>query len=439
MRCVGRRGDSDGAANLSSDRGSEFGQAIAAQLGAFGLDRIKWECEMTTAVDTMDTTSQYRHDLLVEMNDDEQSRQEFVRSLKLFLAHKVSLGNKKVYEERVRPQLQKQGRSESIPEINRLMKKQEYYQFWSSLQRCSQEMMWNSIQIPVERQLDQLIGKAKKAAENPRGSLALDPDLAIPKWQTRVDIHCMPGGYHTELCEDDVAAGAVYDRAVYIYAMGRMGPYNDDIGASAAKWLKERFPDFKPKRILDEGCTVGHSTLAWAEYYPGVEIHAIDVGAPVLRYAHARAEALGVKVHFHQMNAAELKFADGYFDVVSGSILMHETGTKVAPLVLSEAHRVLASGGVMLQAETPPYKDLKPYDAFMLDWDTRNNNEPFWHASHDIDAVKACVKAGFSEKKVFEVLAPSAFESKMSQRYTHVFQSGDFGGGGQWYVYGAWK
>ncbi|MDN5882502.1 MAG: class I SAM-dependent methyltransferase [Nitrosospira sp.] len=261
---------------------------------------------MTIATDTVDSTSQYHHDLLVDMSPDEQARQEFVRSFKQFLAHKVSLGNKKVYEEKVQRQLQKQDKPESIPEINRLMKEQEYYQFWSSLQRCSQEMMWNSVQIPVERQLDQLIDKAKLAAKNPQGSLTLDPDLSIPKWHTKVDIHCMPGGYHTELCENDVAAGAVYDRAVYIYAMGRMGPFNDDIGASAAKWLKEHHPDFKPKRILDEGCTVGHSTLAWAEYYPDAEIHAIDVGAPVLRYAHARAEALGVKVHFHQMDAASL-------------------------------------------------------------------------------------------------------------------------------------
>lgn len=389
---------------------------------------------------TIETTRQYRHDLLVDMSHDENARQEFVRSFKLFLAHNLSSGNKKVYEEKVLPELKKQGKPETISEITKLMKKQEYYQFWSSLQRCSQEMMWNSVQIPVERQLEQLIAKAnEKASGETLGSLTLDPEMAIPNYHSSIDIHCMPGGYHTELCQNDVAAGAVYDRAVYIYAMGRMGPHNDDIGASTAKWLKEHHPEFQPKRILDLGCTVGHSTLAWAEYYPGIEIHAIDIGAPVLRYAHARAEALGVKVHFHQMNAEELDFPDGHFDVVSGSILIHETSNKAVPRILKEAQRVLAPGGVMLQSETPPYKDLAPYDAFMLDWDTRNNNEPFWHGSHSIEPVKACVKAGFAADNVFEVLAPSAFESKLSQRYTHVFQGGDFGGGGQWYIFGAWK
>jgi ubiquinone/menaquinone biosynthesis C-methylase UbiE len=387
-----------------------------------------------------DTTSQYRHDVLVEMTHDEEARQEFVRSLKLYLAQNISPGNKKVYEEKVRPQLQTAGKEESIPEINRLMKKEEYYQFWSSLQRCSQEMMWHSVQIPVERQLPQMVDKACKLAEKKAlGSLTLDPSLPVPPYHSAIDIHCMPGGYHSEFCDNDVAAGAVYDRAVYIYSMGRMGPLNDDIGASTAKWLKDNYPDFKPRRILDLGCTVGHSTLAWNEYYPDAEIHAIDVGASVLRYAHARAESLGAKVHFHQMNAEHLSYPDGYFDVVTGSILIHETSLKATRNILHECCRVLASGGVMLQAETPPYKDFEPFEAFMLDWDARNNNEPFWHGSHRIDSFSFCQLAGFEKDKVFEIMAPSAFEAKLSLRYTHLFQGGDFAGGGQWYVYGAWK
>lgn len=385
-----------------------------------------------------ETTSQYRHEVLADQTHDEESRQDFVRCFKQYLALNVSSGNKRVYEGKVRPLLQAEGKPESISEINRLMQREQYYQFWSSLQRCSQEMMWNSVQIPVERQLPELVSKALRGGK-PLGSLSLDPALEIPAYHTAVDIHCMPGGYHSDLCVDDVAAGAVYDRGVYIYAMGRMGPLNDDIGASTAKWLKEHYPDFKPRRILDMGCTVGHSTLAWAEYYPDAEIYALDVGAPVLRYAHARAESLGVRVHFSQQNAEKTSFPDGYFDVVTSSILIHETSIKASGKILAESRRLLAEGGVMLHGETPPYKDLQPYDAFMLDWDTRNNNEPFWGASHRIDPHTACANAGFSGDKVFEVLAPSAFESRLSQRYTHVFQGGDFGGGGQWYVYGAWK
>ncbi|MGL1190178.1 hypothetical protein ACSTLK_24040, partial [Vibrio parahaemolyticus] len=87
----------------------------------------------------------------------------------------------------------------------------------------------------------------------PAGSLRLNPDIAIPRYHSAVDIHCMPGGYHTDFCPDDVANGAVYDRAVYIYAMGRMGPFNSDIGDTTIAWIKANHPEFAPRRILDMG------------------------------------------------------------------------------------------------------------------------------------------------------------------------------------------
>ena len=125
-----------------------------------------------------DTTSQYRHDVLVQMNHDEEARQDFVRCFKLYLAQNVSPGNKKVFEEKVEPQLKSTERAQSLAEIDRLMKQQEYYQFWSSLQRCSQEMMWNAVQIPVERQLPKLVEVAREFRSKPKlGSLTLNPDL----------------------------------------------------------------------------------------------------------------------------------------------------------------------------------------------------------------------------------------------------------------------
>ena len=74
----------------------------------------------------------------------------------------------------------------------------------------------------------------------------------------------------------------------------------------------------------------------------------------------------------------------------------------------------------------------------MLDWDTRNNNEPFWGRSHDIDYVELSARAGFDPETVFEVMAPSAYQIVQARR-SKVFQGGDFGGGGLWFLYGAEK
>lgn len=64
-------------------------------------------------------------------------------------------------------------------------------------------------------------------------------------------------------------AGALYDRGVYLYAMGYMGPNNDDMGHSVYNYLQHNKPDFSPKRILDLGCTVGTFDIALCRAVPG--------------------------------------------------------------------------------------------------------------------------------------------------------------------------
>ena len=172
--------------------------------------------------------------------------------------------------------------------------------------------------------------------------------------------------------------------------------------------------------------------------FPDAEVHAVDVGAPVLRYAHARAESLGKKVHYAQQNAEQMNYPDGHFDLIVSHILVHETSNRAIRNIMRECHRLLSPGGVVVHAETPPYKDLDSFDAFMLDWDTRNNNEPYWGGSHEINPFDLAEGAGFDRDKAFEGLQPSAFEQAEAER-TKVFQGGDFAGGGAWYLYGAQK
>jgi SAM-dependent methyltransferase len=388
-------------------------------------------------METLDLTTQAAHAVLPQTTAEEFDRQEFVKSLKFHLASKVSVGNKAAFEGRAGPAYAKaRGRKpQSLLEIRQAMTADPYFQFWSALQRNSQEMMWKSTQIPVERQLPDLI-EAGKATSGP-STLRLNPELEVPRYHRSVDIHCMPGGYHTEFAADDLANGAVYDRAVYIYAMGRMGPTNSDIGDTTIAWIRENHPDFRPRRILDMGCTVGHSTLGYCDAFPEAEVHAIDVGGPVLRYAHARANSFGKAVHFSQQNAESTDFADGYFDLIVSHILVHETSNSGIRRVMRECNRLLADGGLVVHAETPPYRDLPDYDAFMLDWDTRNNNEPYWGASHELVAAELAAETGFDPSKAFEAYQPSAFEA--AERRTRVFQGGDFAGGGAWWLWGVRK
>jgi len=382
---------------------------------------------------------QFQHSILPQPTHDELARQNFMQSLKAYIVGQISGGNKIIYEKVAKPQFEQEHQRppKERHEIRAVMQKQPYYQWWSALRRTHQEMMWESVSSSVERQLPELIERAKNKGGE-LGSLSIDPDFKLPIYQTAVDIHCMPGGYHSEFTEDDVTAGAIYDRGVYIYGMGWLGPLNDDMGQSIVQnYLKQEYPDFQPAKILDMGCSVGHSTLPYVDAYPDAEVYAIDVAAPMLRYAHARAEALGKRVHFSQQNAEHTNFPDQSFDLIVSHILLHEIPTPAIHNVLHECYRLLSVGGMMLHVEAPLYHHMDTYTAFMYDWETANNNEPFWSGMRELDLMAVYPKAGFEVDKVFQTfVANGAWKAKASPKNS---QSTSFSSRGTWFVSGARK
>ncbi len=68
----------------------------------------------------------------------------------------------------------------------------------------------------------------------------------------------------------------------------------------------------------------------------------------MMRYARARAESWGKKIHFSQQNAVETNFADGSFDIITHCLLTHEMPVKEIRRLFKEAFRLLATGGIMV-------------------------------------------------------------------------------------------
>jgi len=347
--------------------------------------------------------------MLPKTTQDELARQEFVQSLKLHIFRNLSPGNKVIYEKLAKPKFEQEHQRppQNRYEIREVMEDEPYYRWTGVLKRISQEMLWDAVNTSVERQLPELIELAKDKG-NELGSLTLDPNFSTPTYQKAVDIHCMPGGYHSEFTADDITAGAVYDRGTYVYGVGWLGPLNDDMGLSIVRnYLLPEYPDFRPRKILDMGCSVGHSTLPYVDAYPDAEVHAIDIGASMLRYGHARAESLGKRVHFSQQNAEHTNFADESFDLVVSHILLHEIPPPAVRKVMQECYRLLAPGGMMLHVEAPLYRHMDAYTQFVFDWETANNNEPFWSAVRDLDLVALATEAGFAADKTFEKFVPN--------------------------------
>jgi ubiquinone/menaquinone biosynthesis C-methylase UbiE len=367
---------------------------------------------------------QATHDMLPARNHDEGARQDYYMDVRRHLALNVAGGNRAVYSKIVAPSFIKtHGREpQDRSEVRAEMTRNGYYQMYSAMQRHTQEMTWDSVIDSVERQLPTLKAKAKEKAGAAQGTLTLDPAFKVPSYLTFYDIHLQPGGYHISMDDADVSAGALYDRATYLYAMGNLGPKGDYFGHSLVAFFKAKYPGVTPKRVLDMGCTIGQSTLAWKEAFPDAEIYGIDVGESVLRYAHARAESMGVPVHFSQQNAEHTTFADNFFDVVVSHIMMHETSTPAVPRIFAESRRVLKSGGVMMHMDNPRLKELAPFDAFLAEWEVHNNNEKFGGTYREMDLIEQGTKAGFTKEKLTLGYVPLVVPARIMNYQTKGIQ-----------------
>ncbi len=347
------------------------------------------------------------HAVLPQATQDELARQEYMFHLGKFVQTQVNPGMRAAYKKRALPAFVAANGREPADrhEVRKAMSGEFYYQLASSMQRTTQEMLWNSVDETIQRQLPELIHKAAEAVEHAPGSLTLDADFDMPRYIAGNDHHAMPGGYSADLMDGDVSAGALYDRGGFIYTQGLFGPRMDGIGKAALRFIRERYPDLEPRRILEMGCTAGGQTIALHDAWPDAETHGIDVGAAVLRYAHARAASWGKPIHFSQQNAEHTNFADASFDLVTCLATLHETSRSAVPNIFAEAYRLLKPGGLFLLSELPPYEGATPFEAFTRDWDTLNNNEPFWGAVHELDLCQLLREAGFPADSVFETFA----------------------------------
>ena len=186
-------------------------------------------------------SQQAPHPMYATPNHDELSRESFVRELMVHVTRDLMPGKKKLYEAKVKPAFL---RAHNRPpkdrhEVRKAMEEEDFNQVWGALRRTTQEMMFDVIGESVERQLPDLIDRAGRIGSK-LGRLTLDPDLEIPRYHTAVDIHCKPGGYHTEIADNDVFAGAEYDRSYNLFAMGASGPQNDDMGRSVGAFANVR-------------------------------------------------------------------------------------------------------------------------------------------------------------------------------------------------------
>lgn len=346
-----------------------------------------------------------RHGVFPQTSHDEIERINFLAQMNRHLAARVVPGVKAAYDARVAPGFAAaHGRPIATRhEARKAMLEDPAFCTWSALRRMTMEQRQQAGRWTVIRQREELNARGKELVEGD-DRLVLNPALAIPRYVSAVDHHCMPGSYHREYAPDDFTNGANYDHAGFVTTGGLLGKYSDGGGHAVVQWVKKNLPDFAPKKILEFGGTVGHSSLPLAAAFPDAELTIVDLGAPVLRYGLARAKSLGINnVRFVQASAEDLTgiFEDGSFDWVQTTMFLHELSTRALRNIFAESHRLLRPGGIVLHVEQPQYApDMPLFEQAMRDWDAFYNNEPFWSRMHEMDLDAEMERAGFDRAKI---------------------------------------
>lgn len=258
----------------------------------------------------------------------------------------------------------------------------------------NQQITWKTLQDHFHSNADEYFAELEAADKSGPGTLDIRADFRVPDY-TRHEIHIQPGGY-----VGDPFGGYVYQYGTNSFYISVMGHNEQD---QVHKATAARLPipeDGKVKRILDMGCGIGQMTLALKERFPDAEVWGVDVGAPMVRYAHMRANRLGLGANFAQRLAEETQFPDNYFDVVTSYIMHHELTADATLKVIDEARRVTRPGGVYYPIDFNTGGDRAPARAMYSRWyDHRWNNEVWSLEYHSVNFTQEIGKRGFTVVK----------------------------------------
>lgn len=382
-----------------------------------------------------------RHAVFPQVSHDEAERFNYLAQMNRHLAANIMPGVKAAFEDRITPKAERENEVfRTRHDVRKALVKDPAFQTWSALRRSTMEQRQQAGRWVAIRQADALNTEAHALTDGD-SRLQLEEDFIQPRYLSAVDHHCMPGSYHTELAPGDVTGPANYDVGIFATTGGMLGRFTDGGGQAVVEWVKKNLTDFKPKRILDLGCALGHNVLPIAKAFPEAEIIAVDAGGPMLRYALARAKSMGIEnVTWVQADAEDLsRYEDESFDWIQTTMFLHETSGKAMQRIFAETQRLLKPGGIVMHVEQPQYAaDMPLYEQAMRDWDAFYNNEPFWTTMHELDMDAMMKRAGFGEESLIHggvaaVVDTTLFPSPADDEVE------DFGRKAAWEVIGARK
>ena len=242
-------------------------------------------------------------------------------------------------------------------ECHNIMMQDPGYAAYIRLTRTIHEHMWARALAGIEKHADMYMSAMEASDKMGPGSLELNPKITVPEYAQH-EIHEQPGGY----------VGHPFAGQLYHYAMVKAfyhgladGPVQHDERNQimVAGW--ETPPDGEIKRILEVGCSHGSTAISLRERFhdPSIEVWALDIGGPQVRYAHSRAVGMGHTIHWVQRLAEDTGFPDGYFDMIGINLIFHELPQFATKKIVPELARITRPGGVWVGDSSGSGGDFK--------------------------------------------------------------------------------
>ena len=159
------------------------------------------------------------------------------------------------------------------------------------------------------------------------------PDFVYPEYYLSQNFHGIEGGYLNS------GAAVTYD-PVTQYVLAPNESWNREAVVKAVKG--------SPRQILDLGCGTGSTTMMLKQAFPDAKVVGLDLSPQMLVMAEHKALQAGLDIQWVHGLAEATNFEDGEFDIVTASLLFHETPPYIAQKILVEAYRLLSPGGQVI-------------------------------------------------------------------------------------------
>ena len=144
---------------------------------------------------------------------------------------------------------------------------------------------------------------------------------------------------------------------------------------------------------------MGLSTFAVQDAYPQSQISGLDLSSYFLAVANYQSQKQGRKINWIHQAAEETKLSPQSYDLVSAFLIFHELPQVAARNIISEAYRLLKSGGhftmMDMNPRSPVYQKMPRYVFTLL-----KSTEPYLDEYFSLDIESLLKEIGFETPQV---------------------------------------